>query len=150
LEGFGGDKRKRRSRENPTGVLGIDCYHVDARFSQSIQEIGGFQVKKLALLMGYCLQAIWIRARFGVSNFYYIPAPSQPAPLYRDWLVMVVCRPFFKNVILHWHAAGLGEWLETSASAFTRRVSLLLLGRVGLSIVPCEHHCGDAAKLNPQ
>src|SRR5262249_55545096 len=126
-----------------------DCYHVNARLSQTIQDIGGFQVKKLGLLAGYCLLAIWIRFRYGVSNFYYIPAPGKRTPLYRDWLVMILCRPFFKNVIFHWHAAGLVQWLEQSTPTSLCRISFFLMRRVGLSIVLCNYHCAEATKLNP-
>ena len=35
-------------------------------------------------------------------------APGKRAALYRDWVVMVLCRPFFRQVIHHWHAVGLG------------------------------------------
>ena len=52
-----------------------------------------------------------------MKNFYYVPAPGKRVALYRDWLVMLLCRPFFKNIILHWHAAGLAKWLETSTKS---------------------------------
>ena len=42
------------------------------------------------------------------------PAPGKHSALYRDWLVMLLCRPFFKRLVLHWHAAGLAKWLETA------------------------------------
>ena len=38
--------------------------------------------------------------------FYYVPAPGKRVALYRDWLVMFICRPFFSGVILHWHAVA--------------------------------------------
>lgn len=149
LEGFGGAQQNRTARKDPL-VLGIDCYHVNARFSQSIQDIGGFRFSKLAWLARYCLQAIWLRFRYGATTFYYIPAPSQRAALYRDWLVMILCRPFFPKLVFHWHAAGLGEWLDSSAPKLIRWISQLLLGRADLSIVPCKYHCADAARLHPR
>src|ERR1043166_5553748 len=110
LEGFGGDRRKRkRPRTNESG---IECYHVNARFSKTLEDIGEFQPLKLLLILYYCSQAIWCRFRYGVTNFYYVPAPGKSVALYRDWLVMFLCRPFFKHIILHWHAAGLARWLE--------------------------------------
>ena len=83
-------------------------------FPKSLEDIGEFQGTKILLVFFYSLQAIWCRFRYGVENFYYVPAPGKKVALYRDWLVMLLCRPFFKRVILHWHAAGLGKWLETS------------------------------------
>jgi len=111
LDNFGGDRRKRKSR---TGIglpdrFGIECYHVNARYSKTLEDIGEFQGSKPFLILFYCLQAIWCRFRYGVTNFYYVPAPGKRVALYRDWLVMLLCRPFFKKIILHWHAAGLAK-----------------------------------------
>jgi glycosyltransferase involved in cell wall biosynthesis len=76
-----------------------------------------------------------------------VPAPAKPAALYRDWLVMLLCRPFFKKVVYHWHAAGLTEWLEQSASPLTRWVTWRLLGRPELSIVLSDYNAADGKKI---
>src|SRR5512138_3004129 len=122
LAGFGGDRRKRRNGGATDAGLSdlrikqrgdaLQCYHVNARLSKNLEDIGDLRIGKFILLLGYCLQAIWCRFRYGVTDFYYIPAPGKPSALYRDWLVMFICRPFFKRTILHWHAAGLAKWLE--------------------------------------
>ena len=67
-----------------------------------------------------------------MDTFYYVPAPGKPVAFYRDWLVMLLCRPFFKNIILHWHAAGLAKWLETSVQIRTRAVTYRLFKPAGL------------------
>src|SRR5208282_3390687 len=113
LENFGGDRRVRNAASRPPGRFGIECYHVNAQFSRGLEDIGELQSIKLARLSFHCLEAIWCRFRYGVENFYYVPAPGKSIALYRDWLVMLICRPFFKKVIFHWHAAGLAKWLET-------------------------------------
>src|SRR6267378_4359783 len=95
VEGFGGDQRKSGIGSNRVetigktpgkgqrerGEFGVECYHVDARLSQKLEDIGDFRVGKFLLLLGYCLQAIWCRARYGVTNFYYIPAPGKRSAL---------------------------------------------------------------------
>ena len=99
LQGFGGDQRKpphkRRTASHSPGEpqpgmvaddYGIEVYHVDARLSKRLEEIGDLRVGKFILLLGYCLQAIWCRFRYGIENFYYIPAPGKPSALYRDWI----------------------------------------------------------------
>ena len=123
LNGFGGDRRKKRNRLQAPNPFGIECYHVNARLSQTLEDIGAIQSMKLLRLFLFCLQAIWCRFRYGVDNFYYVPAPGKRVALYRDWLVMFVCRPFFKRIILHWHAAGLAKWLETSVQIRTRALT---------------------------
>lgn len=148
LDGFGGDRRRQKASHLPS--RGIDCYHVNARLSKQLEDIGDLRAGKLLLLFGYCLQAIWVRLRHGVENFYYVPAPGKRSALYRDWLVMFLCRPFFKRVILHWHAAGLAKWLETERQMRSRVLTYRLMKQVDLSIVLSRYNQADAEKLLPR
>lgn len=148
LQGFGGDHRKKSAtRPSPHG---IECYHVDARVSKRLEDIGDMRFGKLFLMLGYCAQAIWCRYRYGVTNLYFIPAPGKRSALYRDWLVMFVCRPFFKRIILHWHAAGLAKWLETSVQIRWRSTTYRALKAADLCIVLSNYNRADAEKLLPQ
>ena len=145
LDGFGGDVRKK----NPASPSphGMECYHVNARFSRGLSDVGEFQGAKIFLIFWFCFQAMWLRFRYGVKNFYYVPAPGKNVALYRDWLVMLLCRPFFKNIILHWHAAGLAKWLETENPIATRATTWRLFRPVNLSIVLSRYNVADAEKL---
>jgi glycosyltransferase involved in cell wall biosynthesis len=145
LDGFGGDCRAPKSK--PAAIPGIECYHVNARFSKTLEDVGEFQGFKLLLIIFYCLQAIWCRFRYGVENFYYVPAPGKHVALYRDWLVMLICRPFFKKIILHWHAAGLAKWLETSVQIRPRALTYRLFKPVDLSLVLSKYNFADAEKI---
>jgi glycosyltransferase involved in cell wall biosynthesis len=149
LDGFGGDQRKRNATP-PTAPYNIECYHVDVRLSQRLEEIGDMRLGKIFFLFFYCLQAIWFRFRYGLENFYYVPTPGKTSALYRDWLVMLLCRPFFKRVILHWHAAGLAKWLETCTQIRTRAFTYRLMKDVDLSIVLSRYNRADAEKLFPK
>jgi glycosyltransferase involved in cell wall biosynthesis len=146
LEGLGGDRRKPTEPANGS-EYGVECYHVNARLSKKLEEIGDLRIGKLILLFGYCLQAVWCRFRYGVTNFYYIPAPGKPSALYRDWLVMFICRRFFKHMVLHWHAAGLGKWLEMVVQMRSRSITYRLMKQVDLSITLSQYNRADAEKL---
>ena len=154
LTGFGGDHRCRKKNfvpRNPAGdVHGLECYHVNNRLSKRLEDIGEFHGVKLFLLLAHCVEAVWCRYRYGVTNFYYIPAPGKKSALYRDWMVMFLCRPFFKTMTLHWHAAGLAKWLETVVQIRTRALTYNLMKRVDLSIVLTNYNRADAEKLFPQ
>src|SRR4051812_39332 len=92
LAGFGGDHRKHsldKNRAVPNGFA-VECYHVNARLSQKLEDIGDLRIGKFILLLGYCAQAIWCRFRYGIRDFYYIPAPGKRSALYRDWFVMLI------------------------------------------------------------
>ncbi len=158
LEGLGGDCRKRRrpqaattgASESAQEPRRIECYHVNCRLSRKLQDIGDIRVWKFLLLLFYCFEAIWCRYRYGISHFYYVPAPGKRSALYRDWLVMFVCRPFFKTVTLHWHAAGLPKWLENSTSLRWRAITYRLLGQTDLSLVLSRYNRAEAEKLKPK
>jgi glycosyltransferase involved in cell wall biosynthesis len=152
LEGLGGDWRQRPpgAAPHPGDVHGIQCYHVNTQLSQRLEDIGSFRGAKLLRLLGYCLEAVWCRFRYGVTNFYYIPAPGKRSALYRDWMVLLICRPFFKHIILHWHAAGLGKWLETSVQMRSRVITYRLTRQADLSMVLSRYNVADAEKLLPR
>ena len=152
LNGFGGNHRHhaRRAAAGPANDFGIECYHVNARYSKTLEDVGAFQGAKIFLIFYYCLQAVWCRFRYGVDNLYYVPAPGKSIALYRDWLVMLICRPFFKRIILHWLAGGLAKWLETTVSIRTRSFTYHRLRDADLSIVLSEFNRRDAEKLTPR
>src|SRR4051812_14201384 len=96
LDGFGGDRRSKagdRKREvDGARVSGIECYHVNCRYSETLEDVGSFRLGKMWLVLRYSVEAIWCRFRYGVRAFYYVPAPGKRAALYRDWVVMLLCR----------------------------------------------------------
>src|SRR5687767_7825796 len=72
LDGFGGDcrttpKEAWEDRE-------IQCFHINTRYSETVEDIGSFRIGKIFLLLRYCLAAIYCRFRHGVRTFYYVPA----------------------------------------------------------------------------
>jgi glycosyltransferase involved in cell wall biosynthesis len=145
LDGFGGDCRRKKQKS--PDAFGIECYHVNSRYSKTLGDVGEFQGSKIFLILFFCLQAIWCRFRHGVTNLYYVPAPGKPVAVYRDWLVMFICRPFFKKIILHWEAAGLGKWLETSVQIRSRAITYRVFKPVDLSIVLSHYNVADAEKF---
>jgi glycosyltransferase involved in cell wall biosynthesis len=60
---------------------------------------------------------------------------------------MLLCRPFFRRTIFHWHAAGLAEWLESRAKPWERWLSRRLLGQAHLSVVLSQFNRRDAELL---
>jgi glycosyltransferase involved in cell wall biosynthesis len=63
---------------------------------------------------------------------------------------MFLCRPFFKKIILHWHAAGLAKWLETNVHMRSRVITYHRMKNVDLSIVLSRYNRADAEKLLPR
>jgi glycosyltransferase involved in cell wall biosynthesis len=121
----------------------FEVHHVDARVSDDMEDIGSFRPQKFIRLFKCILQAWWIRLRHGRMAFYYVPAPAKRSAIIRDWVVMAFCRPLFPELILHWHAYGLGEWAEQGRD-WQRRLTRLALGNADLSIVLNNYNKRDA------
>jgi glycosyltransferase involved in cell wall biosynthesis len=128
-------------------VRPVECVHVDFRLSDSVEDIGRRRLTKLALVLGYCVKAIRARLRHGVDTLLYVPAPALRHAIYRDWLVMLVCRPFFRRRVFWWHATGLGDWLNHHATPFERWITQRLLAAPDLSLVLGAETEKDARQL---
>lgn len=114
----------------------IDCDLLDIRFSGDIADIGQFSVRKLTLLLSYCL-ALWRRCRRSRPDvIYYVPAPGKRSAVYRDWALVGLARLLRVPVMFHWLAGGLDEWHSSSANAIERAVSRKVYCGIDLSLVP--------------
>ncbi|HEX4639164.1 MAG TPA: glycosyltransferase family 4 protein [Chthoniobacterales bacterium] len=138
-----------RDREHG-GEPNVQFFHVDAKLSSNLEAIGQFQWSKIFLILKYCAQAYWHRFIHGADAIYYVPAPGLRAAVYRDWIVMFLCRPIFKKIILHWHASGLADWLNTKGRPWERKITEWLLSGADLSIVLSEFNRADAARFSPR
>jgi glycosyltransferase involved in cell wall biosynthesis len=130
--------------------LGIDLEHVDARLSEDLADVGQARKGKIGKLLGYCMRAWKLRFVRGVRVLYYVPSPPKRASLYRDWIAMALLRPFFPVRVFHWHAVGLGQWLEQQARPWERWLSHRLLGQADLALVLTAGNAADAARFRPR
>jgi glycosyltransferase involved in cell wall biosynthesis len=129
---------------------GISVHHVNLRLSEDTSDIGRWQFSKIFATFFCAAKVIRARFRSNCDTLYYVPAPPKKrAALYRDWMLMLLCRPFFARCVFHWHAGGLGEWI-TAQRFVERLVTQWLLGRAHLSIVLAERLRADAEVLRPR
>ncbi len=127
----------------------FEVHHVDARVSDDMKDIGSFRPGKFIRLFKCILQAWGIRLRHGRMAFYYVPAPAKRSAIIRDWVVMALCRPLFPELILHWHAYGLGEWVA-AGNDWPRKLTRWALGKADLSIVLNNYNKRDAEVFAPR
>ncbi|MFM8878822.1 MAG: glycosyltransferase [Verrucomicrobiota bacterium] len=135
-------------RERPS--LGIEVLHVDARLSSGMADVGTVRGGKIRVLWGYCREALRHSREQRCRTLYYIPSPPKRSSLYRDFLVMALIRWRFERVILHWHAVGLGAWLQSEAFFWERWLATACLGRVRRALVLAESNRADAEMLRPR
>lgn len=93
---------------------GFDVHHVNARFSETIEDVGHGSAIKGIKVVGYLFQAACERLRFADPLLYYVPGPVKWSAVVRDWVALSVLRLLYPKVVLHWHAIGQGEWAHGS------------------------------------
>jgi len=130
----------------------IEVLHVNARLSSESSDGGADEsrLRRFLRLVGWCARTWQLRRRHGAAAFYYVPGPPKRSALRRDLIVLALCRPFFPQLVLHWHAIGLGDWLEAQATPLERRLAHRLLGRATLSLVLAPELARDAEQLAAQ
>jgi glycosyltransferase involved in cell wall biosynthesis len=129
---------------------GIEVRHVQMRLSRSSADIGRWRPGKILKSVQAALAARRVARLENCDAIYYVPAPAKRGALYRDLLIMGICRDQRRKLILHWHAVGLGEWLAKSATQLERTLALKMLGAADLSIALAPELVGDAEVLAPK
>lgn len=124
-----------------------EVHHVELRLSRDNRDVGRWRFGKLLTTLSAGFRTVGRMLRHGRMPLYYIPAPGKRGALYRDWMLMALCRPFTRGLILHWHAVGLGAWLREKATPPERWITALLLGGATLSIIQGESGRDDASAL---
>jgi glycosyltransferase involved in cell wall biosynthesis len=129
---------------------GIEVRHVQLRLSRSHADIGRWRMGKIFTAALAALTARRVARREDCDALYYVPAPAKRGALYRDVVVMGICRDRRRKLVLHWHAPGLGAWLAGRATPPERTLALRALGGADLSIVLAPELESDAMALAPR
>lgn len=128
----------------------IAYVHVNPQISEDLSDIGRWSVRKLTRIFRLIFQAIGARYRYGLDTFYFVPAPPKRAAIWRDWCVLLLCRPFYRRFVLHWHCIGHPEYLKKKLTAPERWLTRLLYDRVALSIAISEYSREEASYFRPR
>jgi len=129
----------------------IQLHHVNLSLSEDASDIGRWRVRKATRVLQAAIRAISGRLRHRCDTLYYVPAPpGKRGALFRDWLLMALCRPWFPRLVLHWHAPGLGAWLSTRATTVERVITRFLLSGANPAIVLSSALRTDAEIFGPK
>ncbi len=94
-------------------VAGVDIHHVRMAFSDSMNEVGRFQISKVVHLFSLIVRIVSMRFWSGASILYYPPAGPNRVPLIRDIVLLLCTRWMFRKTIFHFHAGGVSELIPT-------------------------------------
>jgi glycosyltransferase involved in cell wall biosynthesis len=135
----------------------FEVHHVNARFSNTLEDIGESSVGKVLLTAKYLIQAIRVRLQVSRPVLYYVPGPVKWSSVVRDWVVLSVLRLIYRRVVFHWHAIGHGEWAHGSQrlglagpqvlDRVARKISARVLNKPFASIAVSENSGNDAVAV---
>ena len=134
----------------PTVAPDVEIHHVNLALSESTSDIGRWRWGKVLAVMGALIRVWSLTLIHGRMSLYYVPAPGKRAALYRDIFLMLGTRIITRELILHWHATGLGGWLKSEGHGWERVLAKRALGRAHKSIVLGEALRTDAAVFDPK
>lgn len=142
-----------------TGDEEFEVHHINAQFSETLEDIGETSVRKLLLMGRYLFQALKTRAELNDPILYYVPGPVKWSSVIRDWILLGVLRVFYRKVVFHWHAIGQGEWAHGSTrvglsgirwiETVARKLSAWSLERPFASIAVSETSDRDSKAISP-
>ncbi|MDB4473826.1 glycosyltransferase family 4 protein [Opitutaceae bacterium] len=128
----------------------VEIHHVNLALSQSTADIGRWRWGKVLAVVGALIRVWSLTLIHGRMSLYYLPAPGKRAALYRDIFIMLGTRIITRELILHWHATGLGGWLKSEGHGWERILAKWALGRAQKSIVLGEALRADAEVFVPK
>lgn len=144
-------------RQNPSDFT---VHHVNAQFSNSLEEIGESSFGKILLTGKYLTQALRLRLSTPDPLLYYVPGPVKWSSVLRDWVILGLLRRFYPRVVFHWHAIGHGEWAHGSErlalegpqwlDQLARKISAMVLHRPFASIVVSGTSQNDSVAVQSQ
>ena len=97
----------------------IQIHHVRMNYSQTVNEIGTFKIRKLFHLLRVILESVYCICRYRIDVIYYPPG-AETIPLIRDIATLLPLRVFRKKLILVFHASGLSERVALWKGPFRR------------------------------
>jgi glycosyltransferase involved in cell wall biosynthesis len=88
-------------------IPSVSFCHVRMSFSEDMDAIGRFQLKKILHLVSVVFRIFIARIRYRPSILYYPPAGPNRVPFYRDAVILILTRWMFKQTVFHFHAGGI-------------------------------------------
>lgn len=124
----------------------VKMYHVRMFFSREFNDRGKFSLYKIMHIF-HVICNIWI-LRFGKGiHMMYYPVSSAPkVALLRDAIILMCTRYLFKEVVYHFHAAGVSEELPEYPQPLQGLV-YWILKKPELAITSSEYNPKDAEYL---
>jgi len=96
----------------------IQLFHVRLAFSDDMQNVGKFGIKKVWVLFTTILKVWLARVRYGTPVLYYPPSGPNMVPVLRDIVLLCATRWLFRSTVFHFHAGGVSAFRPRLPSLF--------------------------------
>ncbi|NCI48052.1 glycosyltransferase family 4 protein [Sediminibacterium soli] len=106
---YGGQSINIKKMLDAMAHAGVGHRFVRLNFSDEIQDMGSFSLKKMARLAGIFLRLLWNLLVYRPSFVYYPPAGPLMTPVLRDIVLLFPVRLFGVKRIFHFHAGGVSH-----------------------------------------
>jgi glycosyltransferase involved in cell wall biosynthesis len=123
---------------------------ISIRLSHSLEEIGGFSIRKIVRTLGYLGRLVRARIRGPIDLLYYVPATGLRSQLYRDWVLFGLGRFCARTTVLHWHGLGLRAFYDEELSPVERLLTRWTFRGNDLSLVLSDGHRTEVEWLAPR
>jgi glycosyltransferase involved in cell wall biosynthesis len=128
----------------------IGYVHINPQLSTDLGDIGRWRPGKILSVFKFVFAALRARFRYGLDTFYFVPAPPKREALYRDWAVLLLCRPLFRKLVLHWHCIGQREFFAKKLTAPERWLGHLCYDRATVSVALSKYSEEEANMFRPK
>lgn len=124
----------------------IELHHVRMAFSEDIESVGKFALRKVWLLFTIIVR-IWVaRFKYGTTVLYYPPSGPSKVPVLRDIVLLMATRWLFRKTVFHFHAGGVSAY-GAQLPAVLRPFFKLAYGRPDLTIRTAPQNPQDGMAL---
>jgi glycosyltransferase involved in cell wall biosynthesis len=124
----------------------IRLFHVRMAFSEDMESVGKFALRKVFVLFITILRIWWARFRHATPVLYYPPSGPNKVPVIRDIILLCSTRWLFRKVVFHFHAGGVSTF-EHRLFGLLRPLFRFAYRRPALAIRTAPQNPRDGAAL---
>lgn len=124
----------------------VELHHVRLAFSDDMERVGKFTLRKVWVLLATIVSVIAARFRHRTPVLYYPPAGPNMVPVLRDIVFLCCTRWLFRATVFHFHAGGVSGFAH-KLPAPLRPFFRLAYGRPAVAIRTAPQNPDDGAAL---
>ncbi|MBP6390709.1 MAG: glycosyltransferase [Flavobacteriales bacterium] len=88
----------------------VRYHHVRMAFSDDMESVGKFHIRKILVLFSTIARIIIARFRYRTPVLYYPPSGPNMVPVLRDLFLLCATRWLFRSTVFHFHASGVSTF----------------------------------------